>query len=77
VVLAEKTGPYRLEGKVAGQFISKTVVALDTDVGWARTLDRWFVLGERALSDQPVASPNEIMRAAAAWVDMPSDYAVR
>jgi hypothetical protein len=68
VVLAERTGPYLLEGKVAGRFVSQTVVAVDADVGWARTLGRWFVLGERAPSHQPVASPNEIMRAAGSWI---------
>jgi hypothetical protein len=73
VVLAERAGPYLLEGRVAGQFISKTVIALDAEVGRARTLDRWYVLGERAPSSQPIASPDEIMRAAAAWIDMRSD----
>jgi hypothetical protein len=72
VVLAERAGPYLLEGSVAGQFISKTVIALDAEAGRARTLDRWFMLGERAPSSQPIASRKEIMRAAAAWIDMPS-----
>jgi hypothetical protein len=68
VVLAEKLGPYLLEGEVAGQIVSQTAVAVDVDLGWARTLDRWFVLGKRAPSNQPVASPNEIVWAAGAWI---------
>ena len=68
VVLADNTGPYLLEGNVAGQFVSKTVVMLDADAGWARTLDQWFVLGEPAPSAQLVASPAEIRRAVADWI---------
>jgi hypothetical protein len=68
VVLPDKRRPYLLEGNVVGQFVSKTVVALNADVGWARTLDQWFVLGERAPSAQPVASPAEIRRAVAVWI---------
>jgi len=73
VVRAGKAGPYLLEGNLAGQFVSKTVVALDADDGWARTLDQWFVLGARESSGRPVVSPDEIRRAVAAWINGQSD----
>jgi hypothetical protein len=61
--------PYLLEGAVAEQSISEVLIAFDPTVGWARTVDRWFVLGEAAPTGRPLPSASELMRDVAAWID--------
>jgi hypothetical protein len=62
-------GPYVLEGKVAARSISEVIIAFDPVVGWARTIDHWFVLEEPDPNSPPAASPDEVMQAAVAWID--------
>jgi hypothetical protein len=69
-----KPAPYLLEGKVAGRSISEIVIALDPAVGWARAFDRWFVLGEPNPEAAALVSPEEVMRAAATWIDRQLDH---
>jgi hypothetical protein len=63
------TAPYLLEGKVAGRLTSEVVIALDPVVGWARTFDRWFVLGEADPNSKPLVTPDGVMQATAVWID--------
>jgi hypothetical protein len=64
-----EVAPYLLAGTVAEQAISEVLIALDPAVGWARTVDRWFVLGNAAPADRPLPSASELMRDVAAWID--------
>jgi hypothetical protein len=73
VVPGGETAPYLLEGKVAGRSTSEVVIALDPAVGWARTFDRWFVLGEPDPNSKPLVSPDGVMQATAAWIDRQLD----
>jgi hypothetical protein len=73
-VVPGKTAPYLLDGKVAGRSISEVVIALDPLVGWARAFDRWFVLGEPNPEAASLVSPEEVMRATAAWIDRQLDH---
>ncbi len=59
----------RLEGMVADRSTSEVLIAFDPAVGWARTVDRWFVLGEAAPTGRPLPSASELMRDVAAWID--------
>lgn len=68
-LIAGEIAPYLLKGKVAGRAISEVVIAFEPAVGWARTVDRWFVLGAADPASRPAASPNEVMQAAADWID--------
>jgi hypothetical protein len=68
-VVAGEIAPYLIKGRIAGRVISEVVIAFEPEVGWARTVDRWFVLGEADPISKPAASPNEVMQAAADWID--------
>lgn len=61
--------PYLLEGVAPGGPVSEVLIAFDPAVGWARTIDRWFVLGEAAPAGRPLPSASELMRDVAQWID--------
>ena len=44
------------------------VIALDASARWARTPDRWLILGGRSSELQRVVSESEIMSRAADWI---------
>jgi hypothetical protein len=68
-LVAGEIAPYLLTGKVGGRAISEVVIAFEPAVGWARTVDRWYVLGDADPTSPPAASANDLMQAAAEWID--------
>jgi hypothetical protein len=64
-----RIAPYLLEGRIGGRPISEVAVAFDPAVGWARTIDRWFVLGEADPNVRTVVSRAQLTQAVAAWID--------
>ena len=68
-LLPGEVAPYLLAGRVVGSATSEVLIAFDPSVGWARTVDRWFVLGEPAASGRPLPSATELMQEVAAWID--------
>jgi hypothetical protein len=67
--LRSPADPYLLEGRIGTRTISEVLIAIDPAVGWARTIDHWFVLEEPDRSNPAAASPDDVMQAAAAWID--------
>jgi hypothetical protein len=57
-----ETAPYLIKGQAAGRAICEALIAHDPAVGWARTFDRWFVLGQADPTAQPAASPYEVIQ---------------
>ena len=67
-ILSVGPGPYLLQGTVEGRPILNVVIALDASARWARTPDRWLILGGRSPELQRVVSESEIMSRAADWM---------